>query len=299
MRLRFWAVISEITGVTGLAIVDAIIAGQRDPAVLAKLRDHRIHASEEIVQKSLVGNWKPEHLFTLKQSRQIFQQYQDAITACDEEIEKLVMAFAPRVDPAEQPLPPDRKAKQRKRKKKGVIPGVNPKTGFDMRTEAYKLFGVDVTQIPGLMMIALALFSELGRDMSKWPTAADFVSWLGLCPDNDISGGRILWSGMRGTRNRAGQIFRMAAFGLHHDLSPMGEHLRRMKSKIGPAAAQTATAHKIAIIFYTIVKKQVEYDASIWAERDAAREQRFEAKLKRQAQARGYKLVKIEETIAA
>ena len=136
MNLQIHHVISEITGVTGLAIVDAIIAGQRDPAVLAKLRDHRIHASEEIVQKSLVGNWKPEHLFTLKQSRQIFQQYQDAITACDEEIEKLVMAFAPRVDPAEQPLPPDRKAKQRKRKKKGVIPGVNPKTGFDMRTEA-------------------------------------------------------------------------------------------------------------------------------------------------------------------
>jgi len=91
----------------------------------------------------------------------------------------------------------------------------------------------------------------------------------------------------------------MAAFGLHHELSPMADHLRRMKSKIGPAAAQTATAHKIAIIFYTMLKKQVEYDASIWAQKDAEREKRFEAKLKRQAQARGYKLVKIEETIAA
>jgi transposase len=121
------------------------------------------------VQKSLVGTWRPEHLFTLKQSRQIHQQYQESITACDQEIEKLVVAFEPRVDPAEQPLPPDRKAKQRKRKKKGVTPGVNPKTGFDMRTEAYKLFGVDVTQIPGLMMMALMLFSEIGRDMSKWP----------------------------------------------------------------------------------------------------------------------------------
>jgi len=158
---------------------------------------------------------------------------------------------------------------------------------------------VDVTQVPGLMMMALVLFSEIGRDMSKWPTASEFVSWLGLCPDNDISGGRVLWSGMRGTRNRAGQLFRMAAFGLHHELSPMGDHLRRMKSKIRPAAAQTATAHKIAIIFYTMVKKQVEYDASIWAKRDAEREKRFEAKLRRQAQARGYKLVKIEENIAA
>jgi transposase len=133
------------------------------------------------------------------------------------------------------------------------------------------------------MVTPLLLFSEVGRDMSKWPTADHFCSWLGLCPDNDISGGRVLYSGMRGTRNRTGQIFRMGAFALHHDLSPMGEHLRRMKSKIGPAAAQTATAHKIPIIFYTMVKRQVEYDASIWAQKDAERDQRFEAKLKRQA----------------
>ena len=299
MNLQIQHVISEITGVTGLAIVDAILAGERDPAVLAELRDHRMHASQEIVQKSLVGNWKHEHLFTLKQSRQIYQQYQDWITACDAEIEKLVVGFEPRVDPAERPLPPDRKEKPRKRKKRGAIPGTNPKTGFDMRTEAYQLFGVDVTRIPGLMMTPLKLFSEVGRDMSRWPTADHFASWLGLCPDNDISGGRVLWKGMRGTRNQAGQLFRMAAFGLHHELSPMGDHLRRMKSKIGPAAAQTATAHKIAIIFYTMLKKQVEYDASIWAQKDAEREKRFEAKLKRQAQARGYKLVKIEETIAA
>ena len=295
MNLQIHHVISELTGVTGLAIVDAIVEGERDPAVLAKLRNHRIQASEEIVQKSLVGNWKREHLFTLKQSRQMYQQYQELITACDEEIEKLVVAFEPRVDPAEHPLPPDRKEKQRKRKKKAV----NPKTGFDMRMEVYKLFGVDVTQIPGLMLMALTLFSEIGRDMSRWPTAAHFASSLGLCPDNDISGGKVLWKGMRGTCNRAGQLFRMAAFGLHHDLTPIGDHLRRMKSKIGPAAATTATAHKIAVIFYTMVKNQVEYDASIWAKRDAEREKKFEAKLKRQAHERGYRLVKIEENMAA
>ena len=119
-----------------------------------------------------------------------------------------------------------------------------------------------------------------------------------FAPGQDISGGRVLWSGMRGTRNRAGQLFRMAAFGLHHDLGPLGDHLRRMKSKIGPAA-QTATAHKIAIISYTMVKNQVEYDASIWAERDIEREKRFDAKLKRQANVRGYELVRREENIAA
>src|SRR5450631_2395641 len=104
-------------------------------------------------------------------------------------VEKLVVAFVARVDPAERPLPPDRKRKQRGRKKKNA----NPNTGFDLRTESYKLCGVDLTQIPGLMAMVLMLFSEVGRDMSRWPTAAHFVSWLALCPDNDISGGRVLW----------------------------------------------------------------------------------------------------------
>jgi len=205
------------------------------------------------------------------------------------------VAFEPRVDPVERPLPPNRKKKQSGRKKKNV----NPKTGFDVRTESYKLFGVDLTQIPGLMAMILTLFSEVGRDMSRWPTAAHFVSWLGLCPDNDISGGRVLWKGLRRVQNRAGQLFRLAAFTLHHDQTPLGDYLRRMKSKLGPAGATTATAQKIAIIFYTMVKNQVEYDASLWAERDAQREKRFEAKLKRQAQQLGYKLVPIQEKPAA
>jgi hypothetical protein len=242
-----------------------------------------------------VGNWRPEHLFTLRQSRKSYQHYQEQIAACDEEIERLVLAFVPRVDPAERPLPPDRKRKQRGRKKKNV----NPKTGFDLRTESYKLFGVDLTQIPGLMAMVLTLFSEVGRDMSRWPTAGQFVSWLALCPDNDISGGRVLWRGMRRVHNRAGDLFRMAAYALHHDQTPLGDYLRRMKSKLGPAGATTATAHKIAIIFYTMVKKQVEYDGTIWEQRDAQREKRFEAKLKRQAQQLGYKLVPIEEKPAA
>jgi transposase len=247
------------------------------------------------MRKSLVGNWRPKHLFTLKQSRQMYRLYQEQIADCDEEIEKLLVAFRPQVDPEERPLPPDRKRKQRGRKTKNV----NAKTGFDVRTESYKLFGVDLTQVPGLMTMVLVLFSEVGRDMSRWPTAAHFVSWLALCPDNDISGGRVLWRGMRKVHSRAGHLFRMAAHSLHNDKTPMGDYLRRMKSKLGPAAATTATAHKIAIIFYTMVKKQVEYDATIWAQRDTEREKRFEARLKRQAQQRGYKLVPLDEKPAA
>jgi transposase len=296
MNVQVHHVISDITGLTGLAIVDAIGKGQRDPVELAKLRDPHIKASEETIRKSLVGNWRGEHLFALKQSRQMYQHYQEQIIACDEEIEKLLLTFQPWVDPAEKPLPPNRKKGKRGGKNQKTV---NPKTGFDLRTESYKLFGVDLTQIPGLMTMVLTLFSEVGRDMSRWKTAGQFVSWLALCPDNDITGGRVAWRGMRNVHNRAGDLFRMAAYSLHRDPTPLGDYLRRMKSRLGPAGATTATAHKIAVIFYTMVKKQVEYDGSLWAARDAEREKRFEAKLKRQAQQLGYKLVPIEEKPAA
>ena len=299
MNLQIQHVISDITGTTGLAIVDAILAGERDPAALAKLRDPRIKATVETIQKSLLGNWQNEHLFVLRQSRTLYRSYQQEIMACDQEIEKLLGTFDARVDPTEKPLPPDRKRRHRnagkKRKKLGM-----PETGFDLRTEAYKLFGVDVTQIPGLETAALPLFSEVGRDLAaRWPTAPHFISWLGLCPDNDISGGKVLWKGTRKLQNRAGQIFRMAAYSLHRNLSPLGCYLRRMKSKLGPKAATTATAHKIALIFYAMVTKQLEYDESIWAARDAQREQRLEEKLRRQARRLGYQLVPMEETPAA
>jgi hypothetical protein len=208
MNLQIHHVISDITGTTGLAIVDAILAGQRDAAELAKLRDPHIKAHVETIRKSLVGNWRSEHLFTLKQSRELYRTYQQLIVDCDLEIETMLRAFEPRTDPIERPLPSDRKrnrAGKKRRKKNG-----HPNPGVDLRTETYKLFGVDVTQIPGLEENALPLFSEVGRDMSKWPTAAHFVSWLALCPDNDISGGKLLWRGVRTVKNRAGHLFRLA-----------------------------------------------------------------------------------------
>jgi len=262
------------------------------------LRDPRIQASAETIQKSLVGTWQPEHLFVLRQSRLLFRTYQQEIVKCDQEIERRIGTFPPRVDPQQKPLPPDHKRHrnaQKKRKKQG-----RSENEFDLRTEAYKLFGVDATQVPGLEMSVLPLFSEVGRDLShKWPTSAHFASWLGLCPDNDISGGRVLWKGTRRIQTRAGQIFRMAAYALHRSPTPLGSYLRRMKSKLGPRAATTATAHKIAVIFYTIVTKQVEYNESIWAQRDLHREKRLADKIKRQAQQLGYKLVPLEEKPAA
>jgi len=297
MNLQLHHVISDLTGLTGMAIVDAIVVGERDAAVLAKLRDPHVKASEETIRKSLVGSWRAEHLFTLQQSRDLYRTYQQQIVACEEEIEKLLQQFKPRVDPNEKPLPPDRKRNRRSRKKRKKE---GPRdSGFDLRTESYKLFGVDLTQIPGLETLPLPLFSEVGRDMRTWPSAGHFTSWLLLCPDNDISGGRVLWKGMRKGNNRAGQMFRLAANSLHHNNTPLGAYLRRMKAKLGPAGGITATARKIAIIFYTMVKDQVEYDATLWAQRDAQREKRFEDKLKRQAQQLGYQLVPIEEKPAA
>jgi transposase len=291
MNFQIQHVISDLTGVTGLAIVDAILAGERDPAALAQLRDCRIKASEEAIRKSLVGNCRPEHLFTLRQSRDLYGIYQQQMVACDQEIEKLLRVFEPRVDPTEQPLPPDRKRSRKKNRKKS---GHHCGAGFDLRTEVYKLYGVDVTQIPGLETMALSLFTEVGRDLSRWPTAAHFASWLSLCPDNDISGGRVLWKGARLVKNRAGQMFRLAAYTLHNSPTPLGAYLRRMKVKLGPAAATTATAHKLAVIFYTMVKKQVEYDETMWAAQDALRQMRLAARLKRQAEQLGYQLIPIE-----
>ena len=296
MNLQLHHVINDLTGTTGLAIIDAIVAGERNPRELAKLRDHRIKASVETIQQALVGTWRAEHLFTLRQSRDLYRTYQQQILDCDREIETVLSRFEPRVDPAEKPLPPDRKRRHAHKRRKQAGDAAS---AFDLRTEAYKLFGVDVTQIPGLETMVFPLFSEVGRDLSKWPTADHFASWLALCPDNDITGGRVLWRGVRKVHNRAGQLFRLAAHSLHHNATPLGDYLRRMKARLGPAAATTATAHKIAVIFYTMIRNQTEYDDSLWAAREADRDRRLEAKLKRQAHRLGYELIPIDQKPAA
>src|SRR6202047_4958253 len=174
MNLQLQHVLSDITGTTGLAIVDAIVAGERDPKELSKLRDPRVKASSDVIEKSLCGNWREEHLFTLGQSRQFHRFYQGQIVICEANIERLLQQFDPRVDPQQTPLPPDNKCNRsgaKRRKKAGHV-----ESQFDLRTEAYKLFGVDVTQIPGLETNVLPLFGEVGRDLSRWPTASHFIS---------------------------------------------------------------------------------------------------------------------------
>jgi len=296
MNVQIHHVISDITGLTGLAIVDAILGGERDAAKLARLRHYRIQADEETIRKSLVGNWRREHLFTLRQSREAYGQYQRQIEQCDTEITQLLNEIEPKVDPEQKPLPPDGKKCRTRNARNGRKAGAG-EGSFTIRTELYRRFGVDVLQIPGLEQSGMALLTELGPDLRRFPTVGQFVSWLGLCPDNDKSGRR-WWRGSRDVNNRAGQIFRQCAYSLHRSQSQLGVYLRRMKSKLGPKGATMATARKIATIFYTMVTNQVEYDASIWAKLDANREARYEAKLRRQAERRGFVLVAKAEAAA-
>ena len=174
-----------------------------------------------------MGNWRREHLFALQQSRSLYGIYQGQIAQCDQEIQDLLGGFEPRVDPNDKPLPPDQKKHRRRNDRNPAEEG-----GFDMRTEMYKLYGVDVLQIPGLERMGMTLFSEVGRDLSQFPTAGHFVSWLGLCPDNDKSG-RKCWRAARKAVNRAGQMFRMAAYPLHHSQTALGHYLRRKKAHLG------------------------------------------------------------------
>ena len=264
------------------------MAGQRDAGELAKLRQPEIRADAETIRKSLEGDWRREHLFALRQSWELYGTYVRSIAACDQEICEMLGEHEPKVDPAKKPLPSDTKRRTKRK---------HQRTGdfrFDVRTEAYKQFGVDVTGIPGLEGIALMLYSEMGNDMNRWSSASQFASWTALCPDNDKSGGRILWTGVRQVKNRVGQLFRQAANSLHHSQTPMGGYLRRMKAKLGAEAGITAAAHKIARIFYAVVKNQVEYDQTTWHRQDLERQRRLEAKIRRQARGLGFQLVPIQ-----
>ncbi|MBV8454370.1 MAG: IS110 family transposase [Deltaproteobacteria bacterium] len=288
MNLQIHHVISDITGVTGLAIVDAILAGERNPDKLALLREPSIQASPETIRQSLLGDWRREHLFVLQQSRTLYQSYREQIAGCDREIEALLGQLPPRADPNH--LPPADKTTRQKKRTAGAI-------SFDYRSEAYRLFGVDLTRIPGMQGTAMGLFSEIGNDLSRFPSAAHFASWLGLCPDNDKSGGQVLWRGVRKIQQRAGQLFRLSAHSLHRSQTRLGHFLRRMKAKLGPKAATTAAAHKLAVIFYTLVTKQIEYDESIWAVHEQENRQRMENRLKRQASRLGFQLLPLSLSV--
>ncbi len=240
MNLHLHKVLSNITGVTGMNIIRAIIAGERDREKLALMREPGVKNTPEAIAKALEGDYRQEHLFALKQAVELYDFYHRQIEACDREIERYLQTFETKVDPAQNPLP------KQKRKKEARY-----QSFVDLRTELYRVSGIDFTQIPGLDVVTVqTIISEIGLDPGKFPTEKRFVSWLGLCPNNRITGGQVKSSKTRKTVNRAANAFRMAAQALANSNTGLGGFYRRIRSRLGSPKAITATAHKLARIFY-------------------------------------------------
>jgi transposase len=284
MNLQLHNVLSDLTGKTGLAILDAILAGERDTHKLAALKDRRIKASHETIAKSLEGTYRPEHLFVLKQALGAYRYYQQLISECDQEIEKALADFDARVDPTQTPLAPETQKPSR-----GNLLRF---TKVDLRTELYRILGVDLTEVPGLGTLTVhTLFAEIGRDLTAFPTDKQFCSWLGLCPANRVSGDKVLSSRTRQVKNRAAHALRLAAQSLWHSRSALGDYYRKMRLRLGPAAANTATAHKLARIIYHLLTTGQSYDESVFAREQERQRQRRERRLHKEAIALGFQLV--------
>jgi hypothetical protein len=284
MNLQVHHVLADITGQTGTAIVEAILKGERNPAVLAKHRDKRVKASEATLVKALTGDYRAEHLFCLRQAFAGYAFVRQQIGELDTALECRLQELAPPpppVDPstaaaASQEIPPGPAAVVAKRKATG-----KSAPAFDVGGLLTRLYGVDLCTVPGINVLgAQTLWSELGADLSAFPTLKHFTSWLGLCPDNRITGGKLLAAGTRPTSNRVTRALRLAAQALHHANNELGEHYRRWRAKLGGAAAVTAMAHKLARILYVMITQRRPYRADL---HDAAGELHRARTLKRLA----------------
>lgn len=250
MNVKLTQVVSDITGVTGMSIIRAIVAGERRPGELARLRNPQCAKSEAEIAKALQGNYKSEHLFVLKQSLDQYDFYHQQIQECDAEIEAMYAALPPsETDDQACPPPKPRRGKPRKNQ-----------AHFDLTASLYQMVGVDLTAIDGLDALTVqAIITEIGVDVSPWPTVKHFTSWLCLAPYNDISGGKVLRRRSKKTQNRATTAFRLAAQSVSRSQSALGGFYRRMRAKHGPAKANKATAHKLARIVYHMLKNRTAY----------------------------------------
>ena len=287
MNLKLTKVLTDITGVTGLKIIRAILAGQRDPHVLAKLRDKRCKRSVAEIAQALDGRYRPEHVTELRCCHTLWEKYQQVIT----ELDAVIAAHLQTMRRQTQLLPLG--PKQRVRGRRPHDPH------FDVREALYYATGVDLTAIEGIdEMHALTLVSELGTDFSKWPTVKHFSSWLGLCPNWKKTGGKVKSSQTRKGKNRAATALRLAAWSLIKSRSYLGAHLRRLRSRLGAPKAITATAHKLARILYNLMRYGLVYMKQSEAAYAEQVRQRLEKQLHRRATELGYTLTKIEAPTA-
>jgi transposase len=279
MNLQLHHVVSDITGVTGMRILRAIVAGERDSKVLAAFRDVRCKSSVETIRDALTGNYRPEHVFALRQAIELYDTYQTKVQDCDAEIERSVRAL-PAEDGAAS-LPPRRIRTVQKNE-----------PAFDVRPVLHALLGVDLTQIHGIgPYSALRIIAECGTDMSRWRTAKHFTSWLTLAPGSKISGGKVLSSRTRRSTNRAAVLLRLAATTVGRTNTALGAFFRRLAVRTGKAKAVTATARKIAVLLYNTLRHGMAYvdpGADYYEQRYR---QRTIDNLRRRADALGFSLV--------
>jgi transposase len=282
MNVKLQHVVSDLTGVTGMAIIKAILRGERDPLELANLRHPRCHHSEAEIARALYGNWRPEHLFALEQAVGLYEFYHAKIQQCDRQLEACLATFADRS--GGKPLP--KKPRQRKRKDNEPV--------FDARTPLYKLCGVDLTRIEGIEETTwMTVVGEIGTDMNRWASEKKFTSWLGLCPNPQKSAGKVKSSRVRPGANRAAQALKLAARSLHHSKSALGAFFRRIKARLGTPKAIVATAHKLAKLIYRMLKHGTEYVAKGMDEYEAKYRERLLHGLARRAKEFGFELVPV------
>jgi transposase len=286
MNLKLTRVLGDITGVTGLKILGAILAGQRDPQQLAKLRDRRCqHTASEIAQ-ALDGRYRPEHVTELRSCLALWEKYQEVIGELDAAIDAHLRTMWRQTELPPLPLKP------RVRGRKPHDPR------FDVRVALYFATGMDLTAIEGIDEVhALTLVSELGTDFTKWPTVKQFTCWLGLCPNWQKTGGKVKSSATRRGKNRAAHALRLAAWSLMRSKSYLGAYLRRQRSRLGAPKAITALAHKLARIVYHLVRYGMAYVKQTEAAYAAQVRERLERQLRRRAMELGFELKKIEPPV--
>jgi transposase len=280
MNVKLTEVVSDIVGQTGLKIIRDIVRGERDPRKLARHRHERCQATEAEIASALLGNWRKEHLFALTQGLQLYEFYQTQLQECDREIETCLRGFADRSGGAALPSKP-RQQKPRRHEPK-----------FGARALLFRMAGVDLTAIEGISeTTALVILSEIGTDLSRFPTEKNFVSWLGLCPQHRGSAGKIFTRRVRRGANRAARALRMAAQGCHHAKNALGAFYRRIQARGGGAKAVVATARKIAERVYRMLRYGHEYVRQAEQAYEDAYRLRTVTAMARKAESLGYKLV--------
>jgi len=280
MNVQLHHVLSDITGVTGMAILRAIVAGNHDPDQLATYRDGRCKASIDTVRKALTGHYCPEYVFALRQALELYDTYQTKVADCDQVIEAALRSL----DHADEPavaLPPARHKTRQSNEPK-----------FNVRQALFDVLGVDLTQVHGFgPATALMLVGECGTDMTRWPTVKHFTSWLTLAPGSKVSGGKVLSSKTRQSASRAAKLLRLAAVNVGKTNTALGAFYRRLAARIGKAKAVTATARKLAVLFYNTLRYGMTYQDPGVSYYEEQYRQRVIKGLRRRAKEMGFELL--------